>query len=189
MTTKKTVGILILALLFIMGFKYLSNPQKTNPNSTTPTSTPVAIQNSDQAVVNDLVNNFYTALELKDGKLLFSYFTEPSTSEEKKDFIWLTGADLTGGPVYRAFNREKISNPKINETIKVDDSTFSVKVSDEFTILPSAGSENTVYTPQPRQIVFTVIKLSDKWLVDKFTDPSKTTASNTSTTKYSGFDQ
>ncbi len=165
MTTKKTVGILILAVVLIMGYKYLSNAQKTKLNSTTPSSTPAAIQSSDQIVVNKLVDNFYTALELKDGKLLFSYFTEPTTSEEKKDFIWLTGADLTGGPVYRAFNREKISNPKINETTKVDDSTFSVKVSDEFTILPSAGSENTVYTPQPRQIVFTVIKSFDELLV------------------------
>lgn len=189
MTTKRIVGILILAVVFLIGFVYLSNAQKTKLNSITPSSTPAAIESSDQIVVNKLVNNFYTALELQDGKLLFSYFTEPTTSEEKKDFIWLTGADLTGNPVYRAFFREKISNPKINKTTKIDDSTFSINVSDELTILPSAGSENTVYTPQPRQVVFTVIKSSDKWLVDKFTDPSKTTTLNTSTTKYSGFNQ
>lgn len=189
MTTKKMVGVLVLALVLIMGYKFVSNTQKTKLNSTVPSSTPVAMQNSDQIVVNKLVNNFYTALELQDGKLLFSYFTEPSTPEEKKDFIWLTGADLTGSPVYRAFFREKISNPKINKITEVDDSTFSVNVSDELTILPSAGSENATYTPQPRQVVFTVIKSSDKWMVDKFTDPSKTAALNTSTTKYSGFNQ
>ncbi len=144
-------------------------------------------ENSDPILVNNLVNNFYTALESRDGKLLFSYFTPPTTPEEIKSLTWLTGADLAGDPLYRAFFRQKISSPKINEIIKVNDTTFSIKVSDQILFLPSAGSENTVYTPQPRKVIFTVIKSGDKWLVDKFTDPTNTKAGNAGSPKYNGF--
>ena len=146
-------------------------------------------ENSDPILVNNLVNNFYTALESQNGKMLFSYFTQPLTSKENKDFTWLTGADLAGDSVYRAFFRQKINFSKINEIIRVNDTTFTINVSDQILFLPSAGSENTTYTPQPRKVVLTIIKSGDKWLVDKFTDPAKTSITNTSTPKYSGFGQ
>ncbi|KKS30679.1 MAG: hypothetical protein UU93_C0033G0008 [Candidatus Amesbacteria bacterium GW2011_GWA2_42_12] len=71
----------------------------------------------------------------------------------------------------------------------INDITFVVKITDQLLVLPSAGSEKTVFSPRLRNVVLTVTKVDDKWLVDKFTDPSKTTALNTSTTKYSGFGQ
>lgn len=140
--------------------------------------------NSDQEAVNNLVKNFYGAIEAQDGKLLFSYFTQPSTTAESESFKWLTGADLPGVPVYRVFFRQKISSPKINET-QVNDTVFVVKISDQLTGVPSAGSETTVYTPQPRNVVLTIIKSGDKWMADKFTDP----LAKTGTDKYSGFAQ
>ncbi len=140
--------------------------------------------NSDQEMVNNLVKNFYGALEARDGKLLFSYFTQPSTTAEQSSFTWLTGADLPGTPVYRVFFRQKTSNPKIVST-QVNDTVFVVEISDQLTGIPSAGSETVVYTPQPRNVVLTIIKSGDKWQVDKFTDPS----AKTGTEKYSGFAQ
>ncbi len=148
------------------------------------------IENSDPILVNNLVNNFYTAIESQNGKMLFSYFTPPSTPKENKDFTWLTGADLAGDSVYRAFFRQKITNSKINEIIRVNDTTFAIKVSDQLTGIPSAGSEKTVYTPKTRSVVLTIIKSGDKWLVDKFTDPSNTSNSgNAGSPKYNGFGQ
>lgn len=147
-------------------------------------------ENSDPILVNTLVNNFYTALESQDGKMLFSYFTPPTTSDENKDFTWLTGADLAGDSVYRAFFRQKITNSKINEIIRVNDTTFTIKVTDQILFLPSAGSENTTYTPQPRKVVLTVVKSGDTWLVDAFTDPSHTSKTgNAGSLKYNGFGQ
>ncbi|MDO8610493.1 MAG: hypothetical protein Q7R95_08155 [bacterium] len=144
---------------------------------------------NDQNNLNSLVTSFYKALELQDGKLLFSYFTPPSTDKEKTDFNWLTGADLAGTPIYRVFFRQKISSPKINRTQGINN-VFTVMVSDQLTNIPSTGSETTVYTPKTRNIVFTIIKSSDKWLVDKFTDPSSSTNSgNAGSPKYNGFGQ
>jgi hypothetical protein len=144
---------------------------------------------NDQNNLNSLVTNFYKALELQDGKLLFRYFTPPSTDKEKTDFDWLTGADLVGTPTYRAFFRQKISSPKINSTQGINN-VFTVKVSDQLTGIPSAGSETTVYTPKTRNVVLTIIKFGDKWMVDKFTDPSNPTNSgNAGSTKYNGFGQ
>ncbi len=146
-------------------------------------------RSSDQPMVESLVNNFYKALEAQDGKLLFSYFTSPVTSEEKTSFNWLTGADLPGTPVYRIFFRQTISNPKING-IQVNDTVFVVKVSDQLTGVPSAGGETTVYTPQPRNVVLTIIKSGDKWMVDKFTDLSNSSnTGNAGSPKYNGFGQ
>ncbi len=144
---------------------------------------------NDQNNLNILVTNFYKALELQDGKLLFSYFTPPSTDKEKTDFNWLTGADLAGTPIYRAFFRQKISSPKINSTQGIN-SVFTVKVSDQLLGIPSAGSETVAYTPKPRNVVLTIIKSGDKWLVDKFTDPSNTSnTGNAGSPKYNGFGQ
>jgi len=134
-------------------------------------------ENSDPILVTNLVNNFYSALESQDGKVLFGYLTPPQTAEEKTGFNWLTGADLAGEPIYRAFFRQKISNLKINETQKINDATFVVKISDQLIGVPSAGSENSVYSPQSRNIILTVVKSGNDWLVDKFTE------------KYSGFAQ
>lgn len=147
-------------------------------------------ENSDPILVNNLVNNFYTALESQNGKILFSYFTPPKTSEENKDFTWLTGADLVGGSVYRAFFRQKITNSKINEIIRVNATTFTVKVSDQLTGVPSAGSETVVYTPQTRNVVLTIVKSGNRWMVDKFTDPANTSnTGNAGSPKYNGFGQ
>ncbi len=147
-------------------------------------------ENSDPILVNNLVSNFYTALESQNGKMLFSYFTPPATSGENKDFTWLTGADLAGDSVYRAFFRQKITNSKINEIIRANNTTFTIKVSDQILFLPSAGSENTVYTPQTRNVVLTIVKSGDKWMVDKFTDPANTSnTGNAGSPKYNGFGQ
>lgn len=144
---------------------------------------------SDRVVINYLVNRFYTALESQDGKILFNYFTQPSTPQEISDFTWLTGADLTAGPIYRAFFRQKISNPKIAVVQKVNDSTYVVNISDQIIGIPSAGSETAIFRPRSRKVVLAVVKVDDKWLVDRFTEPSRTSVGSTRTSKYSGFGQ
>ena len=146
------------------------------------------INKNDGIAVRNLANNFYKALETQDGKLLFSYFTPPLTSEEKKDFTWLTGADLVGEPIYRAFFRQKISNPKINDVIKYTDTAILIIMTDQQREVPSAGNETGVISPQKRTTHFRVIKSDDKWLVDKFTEPLHNTG-NAITQKYSGFGQ
>lgn len=146
--------------------------------------------NPDQDAVNNVVKNFYNALESQDGKVLFSYFTQPATSQEKESFNWLTGADIAGTPIYRAFFRQKISDPKIVDTQKINDTTFLVKISDQLVGIPSAGGETKLYTPQPRNVLITMIKSGNTWLVDKYTDPSNTSNSgNAGAPKYNGFGQ
>lgn len=186
-TSKRRLSVILL-LVMLIGAAYLFGTQKNN----TPTSTQTANQtiDADKVIVNNLVINFYSALESQDGKLLFSYFTPPITSQEKEGFTWLTGADLAGTPVYRAFFRQKISSPKIGDTQKIDYATYVVKVSDQLLGIPSAGSETVVYTPQTRNVVLTITKSGEKWMIDKFTDPLNTSnTGNAGSPKYNGFGQ
>lgn len=186
----KKIIVMILVGVIIVGMAYFLGTQRSKPSLVVTENTPVADGNTDQDKVNNLVKNFYSALESRDGKLLFSYFTPPTTPEEIKNFTWLTGADLAVNPMYRVFFRQRISNPKLTSTQMVDPSTFVIKVSDQVIGIPSAGGESAVYTPRERNVVLTIIKSGDKWLVDKFTDPSNTLPGNASDTpKYSGFAQ
>lgn len=146
--------------------------------------------NSEQVVIDNLVRDFYSALNKQDGKLLFGYFTQPETSQEKADFAWLTGADLKEDAFYRVFLRQGISNPKINEVKRVNDTTFTVKITDQLLGTPSAGNEEGVRSPITRNVILTATKLENKWLADKFTNPSNTTnTGNAASSKYNGFGQ
>lgn len=186
----KKIIFLILVGVIIVGMAYFLGTQKSEQNFVLRENTQVEDRNTDQDNVNILVKNFYSALESRNGKLLFSYFTPPTTPEEIKNFTWLTGADLAVKPMYRVFFRQRISNPKLMSTQMVDPSTFVINVSDQLIGIPSAGGETAVYTPRERNVVLTIIKSGDKWLVDKFTDPSNTLPGNASgTPKYSGFAQ
>lgn len=183
--------IIILVIVAAIGAAYFLGTQKNNLGSTVPLGSPVATQsssqtiNSDQDAVNNLVKNFYSALGSQDGKLLFSFLTPPSTSEEKTSYSWLTGTDLGADPFYRVFIRTKILNPKIDVTEKANDTTYIVKVTDQIQGLSNAGQYAGWGSPQPRYVGLIVIKSGDKWLVDKFTDLS----AKTGTDKYSGFAQ
>lgn len=197
MTTGKKALVLILALVLVIGGTYLYRTQTSNtvtePIVTQPTPTPTPFKltkESDEQLVKNLVNDFYTALEARDGKLLFSLMTPPESATEKADFKWLTGADLVGeAPLYRVFFRQNIHVLNVDEVRMVDVNISNVKASDELTGTPSAGGEDKIYKPIPRKTVLTVIKSGDTWLVDKFTNPANTKPANTSSLKYSGFEQ
>lgn len=139
----------------------------------------------DQDPVKNLVNNFYTALESQNGELLFSYLTPPSTSQEKVGLNWLTGTDLGQDAFYRVFLRARISNPRIDDSQKVNDDTVVVRVTDQVSWYSNA--QNIGWSsPKPRyDVLLTLIKSEGKWLVDKFTDTSE----KIGTEKYSGFGQ
>lgn len=188
MTNKKT-SLIILALVLLVGLAYFFG-HKNNLGVTlferiAYLDPKDQINKSDEVAVRNLVKNFYKALEAQDGKLLFSYFTPPSTAEEKTSFNWLTGADLGADPFYRVFMRQKISSPKINDVIKTSDTGIVIKITDQLQGIPSAGNETGVYSPQQRIINFTVIKSGDKWLVDRFA----VALTDTGIEKYSGFGQ
>lgn len=131
------------------------------------------------------MKTFYSALELQDGKLVFSYFTPPTTPEEKNGFNWLTGADLAEKPFYRAFLRIKISYPVVNDIQKVNDTTFIIAITDQLQTYSNAGEQVGWGSVQKRDVKLMVIKVGNDWLVDRFTHPS----TNPGTEKYSGFDQ
>lgn len=147
--------------------------------------------NVDNNAVSTLVKNFYKALESQDGKLLFSYFTPPSTDQEKKDLSWLTGTDRGGGYGYRVFIRSKILNPKISDTREINATTAVVTVTDQVQGLSNAGLDAGWSSPKTRLNVFvTVVKSGDTWFVDKFMDPTNTlNTGNAGSSKYNGFGQ
>ena len=139
----------------------------------------------DQDPFKNLVNNFYSALESQKGELLFSYLTPPLTAQEKVGFNWLTGADLGQDAFYRVFLRARISNPRIDDTQKINDNTVVVRVTDQTSGYSNARNIGWS-SPKPRyDMLLTIIKSEDKWMVDKFTD----TSAKTGTEKYSGFGQ
>lgn len=150
----------------------------------------------DQMIVKNLVYDFYADLEAREGKLLFSLMTPPVSVSEKADFGWLTGTDLVPvnphygePPLYRVFFRQNINISSVDEVLMMDANTYSVKATDNLTGTPSAGSEDKIFKPIPRKTVLTVIKSGDTWLIDKFTNSANTKLLNTSTLKYSGFEQ
>lgn len=190
MTTNKRHLIATLVIIVVVGIAYFLGTQKSNLSTPAVTQTSNQITNPDQEAVGNLVKNFYKALEAQDGKLLFSYFTPPTTDQEKTDLNWLTGADLVGNPEYRVFIRTKISSPKTDVTEKINDATFQVKITDQFQGLSNSGEIVGWSSPTSRYVVITMIKLDNKWLIDKFTEPSNTSnAGNAGTSKYNGFGQ
>lgn len=194
------VQAVIILVVVAIGVAYFLGTRKNNSRSTVPSivpvGTPVATQSSnpainpDQEAINNLVKNFYSALELQDGKLLFSFLTPPLTPQEKEGFNWLTGADLGTDSFYRVFLRVKISSPRIDDIQKVNDTTFVVRITDQ--IQGYSNAQNAGWSsPQPRyNVLLTVIKSGDTWLVDKFTDTLNTASTgNAGTPKYNGFGQ
>lgn len=147
--------------------------------------------NVDKNAVSTIVKNFYDALASRDGKLLFSLFTPPVTDQEKKDLIWLTGADIDAAPSYRVFLRYKILNPKIDETREINQNTVVARISDQTQSYSNAGTEAGWGVLKARYAVFmTLVKSGDKWLVDKYMDPANTlNKGNAGTSKYNGFGQ
>ena len=188
---QKRLYIVVLVVVVVVGIVYFLGTQKNKSGSPVSSGAPVATQISDQDAVKGLVNNFYTALTNQDGKTLFSYMTPPSTTQETANFSWLTGADLGANSFYRVFLRGKILNPVINDTQKVDNTTYVVKVTDQIQTYSNAGTTaGTWSNPQPRNnIIVTVVSLNGKWFIDKFTQSSTTISGNAGTPKYNGFGQ
>jgi hypothetical protein len=156
-------------------FKFMENSQTNTP---------------DQTAIRNLVTNFYRALTNHDGKLLFSYMTPPTSSDEKGNYDWLTASDQ-GNQFYRVFLRSKISDPQINTIQKVNNTTYNVMISDQDPNFSNAGSTTGAWTPRTRNtIVIVAVNQSGNWFVDKFTDQSNTSNSgNAGTSKYNGFGQ
>ncbi len=137
--------------------------------------------------IEDLIQKFYTAIQMENdqgAELVMSYFTPPATTEEKESYDWLTGADLPKGS-YRVFMRIKISNPLIKNIEKIEEGRFQVNATDEFQSWFNGTGEYS--KPISINITFIVVKIEDKWLVDKYIweDPNIVYR----TEKYSGFGQ
>jgi len=155
-------------------FKFTS--QATDPN---------------QQAITNLVNSFYTALANQDGKTLFSLMTPATTTAEKSDYNWLTGADLGVTPTYRVFIRSKINNQKITNIQKQTDESYLVSITDQSYGYSNAGSVVGFTSPEPRNnISMTVINIGSQWLIDKYTDQNyQGNPGSAPSLKYNGFGQ
>ena len=182
--TKKNVYLISMAIpaesnsnLFdqiISTFKFTS--QATDPN---------------QQAITNLVNSFYTALANQDGKTLFSLMTPATTTAEKSDYNWLTGADLGVTPTYRVFIRSKINNQKITNIQKQTDESYLVSITDQSYGYSNAGSVVGFTSPEPRNNIYmTVINIGSQWLIDKYTDQNyQGNPGSAPSLKYNGFGQ
>jgi len=135
----------------------------------------------EEEIIRSLIQEFYEILEQrKNAKSIMTFFTSPQTPEEKESYDWLIGTDI-GAP--RLFMRVKISNPSIKEIQKIEEKEFRVIATDQFQSWSNVVAQWS--DPIDRDVYFIVVKVGDKWLIDKYVDANPNILYRTE--KYSGF--